>query len=141
MDGERSVRRLLLWILLLGMAGTLAELFLLGHTESWTQLVPLVALAAGIAAAVACALWPGRRTLLVLRGIMLAFVLAGAAGLYLHYRGNAEFELERHRNIRGMELFRRSMTGATPALAPGALILLALVGLVYVMDHPRLHDD
>ena len=38
-----AARRILLAILLLGVAGIIAELLLLGHTEDFYQLIPLVA--------------------------------------------------------------------------------------------------
>jgi hypothetical protein len=69
---------------------------------------------------------------------MLVFVLAGMLGVYLHYSGNREFELEMYPTMSGMELFRKTMTGATPALAPGTMIQLAFVGLAYTFRHPRL---
>jgi hypothetical protein len=52
-------------------------------------------------------------------------------GTFLHYRGNVEFELELTPGIRGLALFREAITGATPALAPGAMIVVGLVGLAY----------
>jgi hypothetical protein len=36
----------------------------------------------------------------------------------------------------GFELIWNSLTGATPALAPGSLIPLGLVGLIAVHRHP-----
>jgi hypothetical protein len=38
----------------------------------------------------------------------------------------------------GFELFREAMMGATPALAPGSMIQIALIGLAYSYRHPRL---
>jgi hypothetical protein len=49
-------------------------------------------------------------------------------GLVLHYLGNVEFEKERDATLRGLPLLWASLTGATPALAPGAMILLGLIG-------------
>ena len=55
---ERSVldkvRRILLAILALGMAGSLTELILLKHTEDLIQWVPLVLLGAGGAVLACC---------------------------------------------------------------------------------------
>ena len=69
---------------------------------------------------------------------MAAFVIAGVAGVILHYRGNAEFELEMHPAVRGFDLFRDAMMGATPALAPGTMAQLGLLGLASTYRHPRL---
>ena len=45
------IRKLLLALLAAGSLGTAVELLLLGHFEEFTQIVPLVLLAAGLAAA------------------------------------------------------------------------------------------
>ena len=135
---ERVIRQILLATLVLGVVGTAIELILLEHFESWNQLIPLGLL--GCAALVL--LWHGvdRRAAPVqaLQILMLVFVLAGMLGVYLHYSGNREFELEMYPTRSGMELFRKTMTGATPALAPGTMIQLALVGLAYTFRHPSL---
>jgi hypothetical protein len=133
-----GLRLLLLWVLVFGMTGTLAELVLLEHTESKTQWIPLVLLAISMIAAVIAGVRPARVTLLALRVIMTACILAGAIGLYLHYTGNVEFELEMYPGLGGRELFWKSITGATPALAPGAMIQFGLLGLIYTWRHPRL---
>lgn len=132
------LRGLLLGLILLGMAGLAAELVLLGHTEDRLQWIPLVLLAAGLVVAAAAAVRPARSTLHALRVVMLAFVVAGALGVFLHYRGNVEFELEMYPELRGFALFREAMTGATPALAPGALAQLGLLGMIFTYRHPAL---
>jgi hypothetical protein len=42
--------------------------------------------------------------------------------------------------LAGFELVRESLSGATPALAPGTMIQLGLIGLAYTYRHPRLGD-
>lgn len=134
----RVLRRWLLAILTLGIAGTLAELILLGHFEDRPQWVPLWLLTLGVAAIGACLLAPGARTILLLRLLMAGFVAAGLAGVALHYRGNVEFELEMYPDRHGLELVREALAGATPALAPGTMIVLGLIGLAYTTGHPLL---
>jgi hypothetical protein len=129
-------RGLLLAVLLFGMVGIAIELLLLEHTEEFWQWVPIVLLALGIVAAVSVAVRASRATVRAFQGVMLLFVLAGAVGLFLHYSGNAEFELEMRPSLGGFELFRRSLMGATPALSPGTMTLLGLIGLVYSYGHP-----
>jgi hypothetical protein len=73
-----------------------------------------------------------------LQVVMTTFAFAGLAGLTLHYKGNVEFELEMYPSRAGFELFREAMMGATPALAPGSMIQIALIGLAYSYSHPRL---
>ena len=69
---------------------------------------------------------------------MLLFVVAGIVGVALHYQSNVEFELEMYPSMEGMELFRNSMTGALPTLAPGSMIYIGLVGLAATFRHPAL---
>jgi hypothetical protein len=132
------LRRFVLGLLFLGMTAATVELILLEHTDGWLQRIPLVALALGFVACSAAAVRPGRRTLLVMRACMLLFVLAGLAGIYLHYTGNAEFELEMYPSLKGWRLLWNSLKGATPVGAPGYLAQLGLLGLIYTYRHPRL---
>jgi len=137
-DPYVKFRRIVLAIFALGVAGTFAELILLEHTESLWQLVPVVALPLGLLLAVAAAVRPARITLRLFQSMMALFVIAGGIGLYLHYRGNVEFELEMMPSLRGLKLFWESITGATPALAPGAMAQFGLLGLAYTYRHPAL---
>ncbi len=134
----RALRSLLLAVLLFGVLGTLAELYLLEHYEDWWQLVPLLLL--GVAAPVIARCWaiPSAATLRALQGLMLLLVIVGALGVYQHYTGNAEFELEMYPSRAGFELFWESLKGATPALAPASLSWLGLIGLAYCFRHPAL---
>ena len=130
------LRRALIAIVVLGTAGLLAELGLIEHWDDAWQWTPLALLAVGLALSVAVALRPGPRLLRVFRGLMALYLLAGVAGVLLHYRGNVEFERERDPSLRGLRLFWEAVRGATPALAPGALAQLGLLGLLYAHRHP-----
>ena len=132
------LHRWLAGILVLGLLGTGVELLLLGHTESWQQWVPLTLIAASLVVLAWHGLSKGRGSVLALRGVMALCVLGGLTGIGLHYQGNAAFAAETYPTIGGRELFARAMTGATPALAPGALIQLGLLGLAYTCWHSRL---
>jgi hypothetical protein len=134
----QQLRRIVLAILLLGTSGLIAELLLIEHFESWEQWVPLVALAVGFAAGAGLAVRPSRPALRVFQALMGGFIVAGLAGLYLHYIGNAEFERERDPALGGTRLVWESLRGATPALAPGAMIQLGLLGLAFAFRHPAL---
>jgi hypothetical protein len=65
-------------------------------------------------------------------------VVVGVLGLYYHYHGNVEFALERNPSLRGTGLIWKALRGATPALAPGALAQLGLLGLLFCYRHPAL---
>ena len=131
-------RGLLLAVLVFGMVGIGVELLLLEHTEEFWQWVPIALLGLGVVGALAVALRPGRATLRAFQAVMALFLVAGAVGLFLHYSGNAEFELEMRPTLGGLELVKRSLMGATPALSPGTMALLGLLGLLYTYGHPGL---
>ena len=132
------LRRILLSVLLVGIAGLGAELLLLEHYEDVWQLAPLALLAAGLVAGAAVALRPVRGVLLVFRAVMALYIVAAAVGAYLHLQGNAEFERESDPAIAGTALLWESLRGATPALAPGSLAQLGLLGLALAYRHPAL---
>ena len=129
---------MLLGVVLFGMFGLSVELLLLEHFEDVWQWAPLLVLGAGLATGGAVAVRPTRATLRAFRGVMALAVGAGLLGLYLHYTGNAEFELESDPSLGGLRLFWSSVRGATPVLAPGALAQLGLLGLVHTFRHPGL---
>jgi hypothetical protein len=131
-------RRLALYLLLFGMLGTGLELVLLEHTEDRWQWTPLILLSLGFVAAAAATLQPTRSVVLGLRTVMALFVPAGALGIYLHLRSNFEFELEIHPTTGGFELLKEALYGAMPALAPGTMAQLGLLGLLVCFRHPSL---
>jgi hypothetical protein len=137
-DEGSLLRRVLLALVALTALGLTVELALLEHVESPSQWVPFVVLAAGLTSAGVVARRATPRALRVFQGVMALCVVAGLAGVVLHYRGNVEFELESDPSARGLDLVWRSLTGATPALAPGALAQLGLLGLAYAYRHPAL---
>jgi len=133
-----SLRQLLLVIVFIGVVGLQVELALLRHAESFTQWIPHVALFIGLLSTVAVYLRPQPAALKAFRLVMLAFLLVGLLGVILHLKGNIEFALERDPSLSGIKLMWKALRGATPALAPGALVQLALLGLLYTYKHPAL---
>lgn len=130
------LRRFLNAVVLLGVVGMGTELLLIGHTDGWYQLVPVVLLSA-MAVAMAWRLArPRRLTVWVVRTLMLSSVASGVAGVVLHYRGNEAFELEMYPTLSGAALMFETITGATPVLAPGSMALLGLVGLAATYHQP-----
>jgi hypothetical protein len=133
-----SLRQLLLALVFLGVVGLEIELALLRHAESATQWIAHVALMIGIVSTAVVFFRPGPTTLRVFQLVMLIFLAVGALGVYLHLRGNVEFALERDPSLTGTRLVWKALRGATPALAPGALAQLGLLGLLYGYKHPAL---
>lgn len=139
-DGRWSVRRLLLIVVMLGIVGLSAELYLLEHTETIWQWAPFVVLGVGLLSTMLVAARPNRFSVRAFQAIMALFVVTGILGLYLHYDGNAAFELEMDDSLQGMNLIWNALRGATPALAPGALVQLGLLGLIQAYRHPAVHN-
>lgn len=132
-----TIRRFLLALFLIGVIGTGVELLLLGHTEDLWQRAPLALMAVSLVVLGWSLVDRRAVSLRLFQGTMVMFVLSGIAGLWLHYEGNAEFEREIYPSLQGFDLFRESLTGATPALAPGTMLELGLLGLAYTYRHPN----
>jgi hypothetical protein len=136
-EATGALRRILLGILLIGLAGLGTELLLLEHDENATQIIPL----ALIAIAFVVIAWQAAResdaSLMTLQITMVLFVAAGLLGVVLHYQANVEFQREVDPSIAGWALLAKAMTAKTPpALAPGSMVQLGLIGLAYAFRYP-----
>jgi hypothetical protein len=122
-DHVELLRRWVLGVLVLGLAGTMTELVLLEHYEQVLQFVPLLL----IVAAVAAIAWQ-----------VMLFALAGFAGVAAHFRGSAEFQLDLNPSMSAWELVEKVMRAkAPPLLAPGMMLQMGLLGLAYVYSDVR----
>jgi hypothetical protein len=141
MDERVIVQRLRSFLLLLtcGMCtATIVELLLANHTEDLVQWMPLGLCGAGLVAAGAALLRPGRGVLLALRATMGALIVGSLFGIYEHLSGNLAFELEIRPGAAGGDVWMEALQGAAPLLAPGILILAALLGIAGTYYHPAL---
>ncbi len=134
-----SLRQLLLALVLIGIVGLEIELAFLRHAESVSQWIPHVTLFIGLLATAAVYFRPGPGTLRALQVTMIVFLIVGALGVYFHLRGNVEFATERDPSLSGARLLWKALHGASPALAPGALAQLGLLGLLYSYKQPENH--
>jgi NO-binding membrane sensor protein with MHYT domain len=126
------LQRWLMGTLVLGLTGTAIELLLLEHYDEPWQLVPLLL----IALAFAVLAWHRARSttasVRALRMTMLMFVVSSAAGVVLHFRAAAQFQLEIDPAMPTPELIRKVMrVKDPPVLAPGVMLQLGLIGLAY----------
>ncbi len=135
-----TIRRLLIAVFVFGAVGTGAELILLEHTDDIWQWTPIILL--GVSVPLAGSLWfiTAKWLIRSFQGIMVLFVVNATLGLYQHYQGNVEFELEMYPSISGFELVWEALKGATPSLAPGTMVLLGMLGLIYTFRHPTVTD-
>lgn len=138
---RESWRTFALLIFLIGTSGTATELWLLEHVEEIQQWVPLAFLIAGLLAGIWVAVAKGRGAVLALRGVAFLYLPVAIAGIYFHLQSNVEFERELRPSIAGMELVMESLKGAMPALAPGAMAQLGLLGLLVCFRHPALSGN
>lgn len=127
-----ALRRFLFAILAMGMAGAVIELLLLKHVDGAIQLVPVALLALGLVTLSWHAIRADGASAGAMRAVMLAFVAAGAAGIYFHYRTSVEFQLESDPALKGSALLWQVLEAKVPpALAPGLMVQLGLIGLAY----------
>jgi hypothetical protein len=120
-----------------GLLGTAADLLLLNHVEDSWQLVPFGVIAVSLAVLLWHASRPHASSVRALRAAMALLVAAAAIGVVLHFRGNMEFQLELDPSLRGFDLVAAVMRAkAPPALAPGNMALLGLIGLASTYRHP-----
>jgi hypothetical protein len=131
------IRRALFAVLVFGLVGTGTELVLIQHYEDWLQFVPLVC----VAAALVLAGWHGvaqsAKSVRALRATMALFIVAGAVGAGLHYRGGAEFQQEMDPSQTRWQVFKKVMRAkAPPVLASGIMVQLGLLGIIYAYRHP-----
>ena len=136
-----SLRQMILALVFLGIIGLIAELLLQKHFESVTQIIPLASLGAGLATTIIVARNQTHATIRAFRIMMVVFVFAGLLGLVLHFKGNVEWALERNPELGGVKLVWKALTGATPALAPGALAQLGLLGLAWSYRNPARRSE
>lgn len=147
MDGAGSaavvakLRKFVLGLLVLGLAGTGVELVLLGHYDGVWQQIPLALIALALLAISWQLKKPGPASFQAFRVIMALLIIAGVIGVFLHYQGNVEFQMEIDPTQHGSELFWKVMRAkAPPALAPGLMAQLGLLGLIYAFRHPSAGD-
>ena len=125
-------KRIIVGVLLFGMAGLFVELLLLAHYENLQQRIPLAVLGLGLFAVVLDLLarrsWTGRLVQLV----MALFVVAGLLGVFFHFRGSREFQLEMNPALSGFDLIWHVLRAKSPpTLSPGTMVQMGILGLGY----------
>jgi hypothetical protein len=126
------IRRVILGVLLLGMAGLLAELALIAHYEDAIQWIPLALLGAGLLFLILDLFLARSWTQLLIQLTMVLIVAAGVLGVYFHFNGSREFQLEMDPQMRGTTLMWHVLRAKSPpTLAPGSMMQLGILGLGY----------
>jgi hypothetical protein len=126
------IRRVILGVLLLGSSGLLAELALIAHYEDVTQWIPLALLAVALVVVLLDLALARSWTQLLIQLTMVLIVAAGVLGVYFHFNGSREFQLEMDPQMRGTALVWHVLQAKSPpTLAPGSMIQLGILGLGY----------
>ena len=127
-----TISTVILVVLTFGMVGLLAELLLIAHYEDATQWIPLVLLAVGLVALAIDLVLARAWTQLLVQLTMVLVVAAGALGIYFHFHGSREFQLEMDPQMRSTTLVWHVMRAKSPpTLAPGSMVQLGILGLGY----------
>ncbi len=128
-------------VLGLGLTGVGVELLLIQHYEEPWQLAPLILVAVSLAVILWHAAGRSRASVRGLQAAMLLCLVGGLTGVGLHFRGAAEFQLEIDPSMTGTALVRKVMRAkAPPVLAPGVMVQLGLLGLVYAHRWSPRHE-
>lgn len=132
------LRQFLLVVSALLFVGALVELWLINHSESFSQLIPFALCGLGLVAVILTMVRPRRFALLALRACMGLVASGSLFGVYQHLENNLEFHRELHPNASTGDLLLGALSGANPLLAPGILALTAALAVAATYHHPSL---
>ena len=117
---------------------TVTELVFLSHWSETIQFLPLVLSGLGLLTLSLAYLRPNRGTITALRWSMIVIAACSLIGVYEHMANNLGFRMEIQPNATAWELILATFEGANPVLAPGILMLGAVIGLAAMYHHPSL---
>ena len=141
MDAESTLARLRQFLLIIA-AGifvmTLVELIFVSHWNETIQYLPFGLCGLGLAMLTVAYLRPGRSSINALRWSMTIIGACSFIGFYEHMTNNFSFWREIQPNATGWELIVATFNGGIPVLAPGILLLGAVIGLAALYQHPLL---
>jgi hypothetical protein len=109
--------------------GTVAELLAAKHYDETVKLVPFALCGLGLAAIAVVWKRPDRRTVTVVRALMLVIALGSLWGIYEHVTGNLDFVHEVRPHADAKTVLKAGVQGGDPILAPAVLAVGAAVAL------------
>jgi len=141
MNAEHVLARLRQFLLIIS-AGvfvmTVTELFFLSHWSERIQYLPFALSGLGLITLALAYFRPGYGTLNGLRWSMFVIGACSFIGFYEHMKNNYGFWLDIKPNSTAWDLIKATLEGANPVLAPGILLLGAVIGLLAIYKHPLL---
>ena len=117
---------------------TVTELFFLSHWSETIQFLPFVLSGLGLITLCLAYFRPSPGTIAALRWSMIVIAACSLIGVYEHMANNLGFRMEIQPNATTWELVLATLEGANPVLAPGILMLGAVIGWASVYQHPAL---
>lgn len=135
-DTALLLRQLVLGVLAFEALGLVPELLLQSHFKAPTQLIPFALLALTLLAVGLVHFRAGRASLRFFQVAMLLLAAGGLAGLGFHLSGNLEYARELNPNLPFLPLLWKALQRGAPVLAPGTLVQMGLLGLVFTVRHP-----
>ena len=136
------IRWWLLAVLVFELTGTLVELLLLHHFEDVLQWVPLALIVLTLLLVAWHIARPQPTNVRALQATMCGFVLAGFVGIGAHLQGAAEFQWEMDPSQPKWNIFKKALQAqAPPALAPGVMLQMGLLGLIYTYRFSPMESD
>ena len=140
------IRKGLLFLVTLGVAGTATELIFLHHWKESLQLIAFASLGA-LALALALVVFGGPSAIRIGRWLALAVLVTGVIGVAIHVNVNLQEASEPENwgdawaTLSPIQQLWEATTGGTgdiPSLAPASLAQTALALLLATIHHPRL---
>jgi len=119
---------------------TVTELIFVGH---WNVLIQYLPFALCVLGLITLALAYFRPSPGILHGTRLSLIIIGVCsfiGFYEHMANNFWFWLDIQPNATPWELVVATLSGGIPILAPGILLLGAVIGLAALYKHPLLES-
>ena len=141
MSSDVTLERLRQFLLIIS-AGvfvmTVTELLFLSHWTETIQILPFVLCGLGLVTLALAYFRPSRGMLMTMRLSMIVIAVCSFIGFYEHMANNLAFRIEIQPNATTWELIRATLEGANPVLAPGILLLGAVIGMAAMYQHPML---
>ena len=133
----RVVRLFILAAVAVALIVTEAELLFVGHTASNNgQVIAVVLVAAGLIVTTWHAVARNTPSIVVFRFAMYLFLVFGVDGILTHYHAAIQAVLKSQPALAGLPLLDAVLSGNIPLVAPGMLIQIGLLGLIYTFDNP-----
>ena len=131
------VRRWVLAAIAAALIATEAELIFVRHFGNNNgQMIAVVLTSMGLISVGWHAIARDTMSIVVFRFLMYLFLVFGIDGLIVHYNFAAQAALKSHPALAGLPLLYATLSGDIPLLAPGMLIQVGLLGLLYTFHHP-----